>query len=73
MTGAVTTANAGLGMSQLEAQAIYGIYVRMVYFLAVPGGWLADNLLGHQRAVFYVSSRPSHLTRRTTCSACSLA
>ena len=53
MTGAVTTANAGLGMSQLEAQAIYGIYVGMVYFLAVPGGWLADNLLGHQRAVFY--------------------
>lgn len=53
MTGAVTTANAGLGMSQLEAQAIYGIYVGMVYFLAVPGGWLADNLLGHQRAVLY--------------------
>ncbi|NCF45700.1 MAG: MFS transporter, partial [Proteobacteria bacterium] len=53
MTGAVSTANAGLGMSQLEAQAIYGIYVGMVYFLAVPGGWLADNLLGHQRAVLY--------------------
>ena len=53
MTGAVSTANAGLGMSPLEAQAIYGIYVGMVYFLAVPGGWLADNLLGHQRAVLY--------------------
>ena len=53
MTGAVSSANAGLGMSQLEAQAIYGIYVGMVYFLAVPGGWLADNLLGHQRAVLY--------------------
>ena len=53
MTGAVTTANAGLGLSQLEAQAIYGIYVGMVYFLAVPGGWLADNLFGHQRAVLY--------------------
>ena len=43
MTGAVSTANAGLGMSPLEAQAIYGIYVGMVYFLAVPGGWLAGN------------------------------
>lgn len=53
MTGAVTAANAGLGMSALEAQAVYGIYVGMVYFLAVPGGWLADNLLGHQRAVLY--------------------
>ena len=53
MTGVVTAANSGLGMSQLEAQAVYGIYVGMVYFLAVPGGWLADNLLGHQRAVLY--------------------
>ena len=53
MTGAVTLANAGLGMSELEAQAIYGIYVGMVYFLAVPGGWLGDNLFGHQRAVLY--------------------
>ena len=53
MTGAVTMANAGLGMSALEAQAIYGIYVGMVYFLAVPGGWLGDNLFGHQRAVLY--------------------
>ena len=53
MTGAVTLANAGLGMRELEAQAIYGIYVGMVYFLAVPGGWLGDNLFGHQRAVLY--------------------
>ena len=56
MTGAVTAANAGLGMSALEAQAVYGIYVGMVYFLAVPGGWLADNLLGHQRAVLYAGT-----------------
>ena len=25
----------------------------MVYFLALPGGWLADNLLGYQKAVLY--------------------
>jgi len=25
----------------------------MVYFMVVPGGWVADNLLGHQRAVLY--------------------
>ena len=35
MTGAVTLANAGLGMRELEAQAIYGIYVGMVYFLSL--------------------------------------
>ncbi|HCD26957.1 MAG TPA: MFS transporter [Gammaproteobacteria bacterium] len=53
MTSAITAENAGLGLSQLDAQAIYGVYVGFVYFMVVPGGWLADNLLGHQRAVLY--------------------
>ena len=51
MTGAITGFNPGLGWSQVEAQAIYGIYVGLVYFMVVPGGWLADNILGHQKAV----------------------
>ena len=45
--------NPGLGWSNIEATAIYGIYAGMVYFLALPGGWLADNLLGYQKAVLY--------------------
>ncbi|MFQ3347185.1 MAG: POT family proton-dependent oligopeptide transporter [Candidatus Azotimanducaceae bacterium] len=53
MTGVVSGVNGGLGWSQMDAQAIYGIYVGMVYFMVVPGGWVADNLLGHQRAVLY--------------------
>ena len=53
MTGGLTGFNPGLGWSQIEAQAIYGIYVGLVYFMVVPGGWLADNLLGHQKAVLY--------------------
>ena len=53
MTGAVNQLEGGLGFSQIDAQAIYGIYVGMVYFMVVPGGWLADNLLGHQRAVLW--------------------
>ncbi len=40
MTGAVTGFNPGLGWSSLEAQAIYGIYVGMVYFIVIPR-WLA--------------------------------
>ena len=44
MTGAVTGFNPGLGWSQVDAQAIYGIYVGMVYFMVVPGGWIADNI-----------------------------
>ena len=50
-TGAVTGFNPGLGWSQVESQAIYGIYSGMVYFMVVPGGWIADNILGHQKAV----------------------
>ena len=43
--------NPGLGLTGVEAQAIYGIYVGMVYFMVIPGGWLADNVFGHQKAV----------------------
>ena len=53
MTGAVTGFNPGLGWSQVESQAIYGIYSGMVYFMVVPGGWIADNILGHQKAVLF--------------------
>jgi len=53
MTGTVTNFNPGLGWTQMESQAIYGIYVGMVYFMVVPGGWIADNILGHQKAVLY--------------------
>jgi POT family proton-dependent oligopeptide transporter len=64
MTGVVSGVNGGLGWSQMDAQAIYGIYVGMVYFMVVPGGWVADNLLGHQRAVLYgaVITALGHLT-----------
>ena len=47
------TGNPGLGWSNIEANAIYGIYAGMVYFLALPGGWLADNILGYQKTVLY--------------------
>ena len=51
MTGAMTGFNPGLGWSAIEANAIYGIYVGFVYFMVVPGGWIADYILGHQKAV----------------------
>jgi len=34
-----------------EAGAIYGLYTGMVYLLALPGGWIADKILGARRAV----------------------
>jgi proton-dependent oligopeptide transporter, POT family len=41
----------GLGMATPEAGAIYGLYTGMVYLLALPGGWIADRILGARRAV----------------------
>lgn len=43
----------GLGMTQQEAGAIYGIYTGAVYLFCVPGGWVADRILGQQKAVWY--------------------
>ena len=42
----------GLGLNDKTATAIYGLYTGMVYLLALPGGWVADRLLGQQRAVW---------------------
>ena len=43
----------GLGLDDPTATAIYGIYTAGVYLLAVPGGWIADRLMGQQQAVWY--------------------
>ena len=41
----------GLGFGAAEGGAIYGLYTSMVYMAALPGGWIADRLLGQRRAV----------------------
>ena len=43
----------GLGLEDKTATAIYGIYTAAVYLMSLPGGWLADRVLGAQRAVWY--------------------
>ena len=43
----------GLGLNDRSATAIYGIYTALVYVVALPGGWIADRLLGAQKAVFF--------------------
>src|ERR1022692_2883033 len=43
----------GLGFDVPRASAIYGLYTSLVYMLALPGGWLADRFLGHQKAVLW--------------------
>jgi proton-dependent oligopeptide transporter, POT family len=42
----------GLGFDTARAGPIYALYVSSVYLLSVPGGWVADRVLGLRRAVF---------------------
>ncbi len=42
----------GLGFTDQTATAIYGLYTAAVYLGSLPGGWIADRLLGAQRAVW---------------------
>lgn len=44
-------ATGGLGFDAVTAGAIYGLYTSMVYMATLPGGWIADQILGPQRAV----------------------
>ena len=46
-----TAVQGGLGFSAEKAGAIYGLYTMFVYLLSVPGGWIADRLIGQRRAV----------------------
>lgn len=44
--------NGGMGLDDKSANAIYGLYTAFVYLACLPGGWIADRLLGAQRSVF---------------------
>jgi POT family proton-dependent oligopeptide transporter len=50
--GEVLRENPGMGLPVATAAAIYGLYTSLVYILALPGGWVADNLWGQRKAVF---------------------
>ena len=46
-----TFAEGGLGFDERYASIIYATYVSSVWYLPLPGGWLADKILGFRRAV----------------------
>ncbi|WP_214410851.1 peptide MFS transporter [Sphaerisporangium fuscum] len=46
-----TVAGGGLGLPKPTATAVVGVYGALVYLLTLPGGWIADRLLGPRRAV----------------------
>ncbi len=41
----------GLGWPAEKAGPIYGLYTAMVYLTALPGGWIADRMIGQRVAV----------------------
>ena len=43
----------GMGLDDRTATAIYGLYTASVYIVSLPGGWIADRLIGLQRAVLW--------------------
>ncbi len=52
---AATAYEGGMGLARENASAIVGIFAGSMYLAALPGGWLADNWLGQQKAVWYGS------------------
>jgi len=45
-------ASGGLGFDTSKAGPIYALYVSSVYLLSLPGGWVADRVLGLRPTVF---------------------
>ncbi len=46
-------AKGGLGWSDGLASGLYAVYVALVYMLPIPGGWLADRVLGPRKATLW--------------------
>jgi len=43
--------NGGLGWSNIEALKLYGWYTMLVYLMSIPGGYIADKLIGQKKSV----------------------
>jgi POT family proton-dependent oligopeptide transporter len=51
MTAALV--DGGFGFERETASSIVGIYALSVYLASLPGGWVADRLLGLRRSIYY--------------------
>jgi len=51
LVGEATAENAGLGWSNGDALSLYGTYTMLVYVASIPGGVIADKLLGQRKSV----------------------
>ncbi|MEU5266083.1 oligopeptide:H+ symporter [Amycolatopsis sp. NPDC021455] len=44
-------AGGGLGLPPSSAAALFGVYIGLTFLFALPGGWLADRVLGLRRSI----------------------
>lgn len=51
LTASVTSGNPGYGWDNEAALSLYGWYTMLVYVASIPGGVLADKLLGQKKVV----------------------
>ncbi|MER5885465.1 peptide MFS transporter [Streptomyces sp. NPDC001941] len=50
---AASPATGGMGLATGTSEAVEGVYMAMISLLALPGGWVADRVLGARRAVLW--------------------
>jgi proton-dependent oligopeptide transporter, POT family len=53
LVAATSAANPGFGIDREVAGAIYGLYTGAVYLFGLPGGWIADRLIGQRNAILW--------------------
>lgn len=53
MLAKVSDENPGLGWDEGKALAIYGWYTMLVYVASIPGGIIADKILGQRKSVMF--------------------
>ncbi|WP_345944916.1 peptide MFS transporter [Streptomyces albus subsp. chlorinus] len=41
----------GLGLAKVDAAALFGAWIGLAFMLCLPGGWLADRVLGPRRTL----------------------
>jgi proton-dependent oligopeptide transporter, POT family len=52
LAASTTAANPGYGIDNETAGAVYALFAGCAYLVTVPGGWIADRLIGQRNAVF---------------------
>ena len=52
LAASATAQNPGYGIDNETAGAVYALFAGCAYMVTVPGGWIADQLIGQRNAIF---------------------